>query len=78
MLKALVLFRYLTRLSPFGRIAAHNQSSTRLSKNMCDQHQFFFEFDKAYTQQLIEKFEASPVLALTKGVAPLLSGIDAL
>ncbi len=27
---------------------------------MCDKHKFFFEFAKAYTAQLIEKFEASP------------------
>ena len=37
---------------------------------MCDKHQFFFEFDKAFTQQLIEKFEASPAHSLSGDVAP--------
>jgi hypothetical protein len=37
---------------------------------MCDQHKFFFEFDKAFTHQLIEKFEASPSHPLTEDVAP--------
>ena len=37
---------------------------------MCDQHEFFFEFDKAYNHQLIEKFEASPEHQLTENVAP--------
>ncbi len=26
---------------------------------MCEKHEFYFEFDKAFTHQLIEKFEAS-------------------
>jgi len=37
---------------------------------MCDKHTFFFEFDKAFTAQLIEKFEASPAHPLTEEVAP--------
>ncbi|OGO49398.1 MAG: hypothetical protein A2148_06845 [Chloroflexi bacterium RBG_16_68_14] len=45
---------------------------------MCDQHQFFFEFDKAYNQQLIEKFEASPEHPLTPEVAPSRKGVYAL
>ena len=45
---------------------------------MCDQHEFFFEFDKAYNQQLIEKFEASPEHSLTEDVAPRLKGVYAL
>ena len=36
---------------------------------MCDKHQFVFEFDKAYNQQLIEKFEASPEHPLAPDVA---------
>ncbi len=45
---------------------------------MCDQHEFFFEFDKAFTHQLIEKFEASPEHPLTEDVAPKRNGIYAL
>lgn len=45
---------------------------------MCEQHQFIFEFDKAYNQQLIEKFEASPKHSLTPDVAPPLKGVYAL
>lgn len=35
---------------------------------MCDQHDFTFEFDKAFEAQVIEKFEASPVHPLTEDV----------
>lgn len=45
---------------------------------MCDQHQFVFEFDKAYNQQLVEKFEASPQHLLTPDVAPAVKGVYAL
>ncbi len=45
---------------------------------MCNRHEFFFEFDKAYTHQLIEKFEASPEHQLTEDVAPPQKGIYAL
>ena len=45
---------------------------------MCDQHRFFFEFDKAFTHQLIEKFEASPAHPLTEDVAPPEKGVYAL
>lgn len=45
---------------------------------MCDRHQFFFEFDKAFTAQLIEKFEASPEHTLTEDVAPPQKGVYAL
>jgi len=45
---------------------------------MCDKHHFVFEFDKAYNQQLIEKFEASPEHPLTPDVAPPLKGVYAL
>jgi hypothetical protein len=45
---------------------------------LCDQHEFFFEFDKAFTDQLIKKFEASPAHPLTIGVAPRRNGIYAL
>jgi len=37
---------------------------------MCDKHDFFFEFDKAFTAQLIQKFEASPEHPLNEDVAP--------
>ncbi len=45
---------------------------------MCDKHQFFFEFDRAFTHQLIEKFEASPAHPLTEDVAPAEKGVYAL
>jgi hypothetical protein len=45
---------------------------------VCEQHHFIFEFDKAYNQQLIEKFEASPEHALMLDVAPPLKGVYAL
>jgi len=45
---------------------------------MCDQHQFVFEFDKAYNHQLIEKFEASPEHLLKPDVALALKGVYAL
>lgn len=45
---------------------------------MCDKHEFFFEFDKAFTGQLIEKFEASPEHPLTEDVGPKRNGIYAL
>jgi len=45
---------------------------------MCDQHNFVFEFDKAYTAQLIEKFEASPQHSLTVNIAPAKKGVYAL
>jgi len=44
---------------------------------MCDQHEFVFEFDKAYNHQLIEKFEASPEHPLTEDVAPREKGVYA-
>jgi hypothetical protein len=45
---------------------------------MCDQHEFVFEFDKAYNAQLITKFEASPQHNLEVDVAPPLKGVYAL
>jgi hypothetical protein len=45
---------------------------------MCDKHYFFFEFDKAFTAQLIEKFDASPEHPLTQDVAPPKKGVYAL
>ena len=45
---------------------------------MCDEHEFIFEFDKAYTNQLIEKFEASPQHSLSKDIAPPRKGVYAL
>jgi Eco29kI restriction endonuclease len=45
---------------------------------MCDRHDFFFEFDTAFTAQLIEKFEASPEHPLTEDVAPPKRGVYAL
>lgn len=45
---------------------------------MCNKHEFVFEFDKAYTAQLIEKFEASPQHSLTIDVAAPKKGVYAL
>jgi len=45
---------------------------------MCEQHKFFFEFDKAYNHQLIQKFEASPEHPLSEEVAPPETGVYAL
>jgi hypothetical protein len=45
---------------------------------VCDQHQFFFEFDKAFTHQLIQKFEASPAHPLSEDLAPPSKGVYAL
>lgn len=45
---------------------------------MCDRHAFFFEFDKAFTRQLIEKFERSPAHPLTEDVAPPQTGVYAI
>jgi hypothetical protein len=45
---------------------------------MCEKHQFVFEFDRAYNQQLIEKFEASPEHPLTPDVAQAQKGVYAL
>jgi len=45
---------------------------------VCDKHHFVFEFDKAYNQQLVQKFEASPEHPLTPDVAPPLKGVYAL
>src|SRR3990170_6393757 len=45
---------------------------------MCDRHEFFFEFDKAFNHQLIEKFEASPEHPLAPDVAAARKGVYAL
>jgi len=43
-----------------------------------DPHHFDFDLDRGIRIQVVEKLEASPLLLLTKGVAPALSGIYAL
>ncbi len=45
---------------------------------MCGQHDFTFEFDKAYNHQLIEKFEASPEHPFTEDGARPAKGVYAL
>ena len=45
---------------------------------MCDRHKFFFEFDKAFTAQLIAKFQASPEHSLAEDVAPPEKGVYAI
>src|SRR5262245_11797622 len=41
-------------------------------------HEFIFEIDLAIRTQVIQKLEASPVLALSRDVAPALKGVYAL
>lgn len=43
-----------------------------------DEHRWEFELDKAIRDQVIAKLESSPVLPLTRNIAPLESGIYAL
>ncbi len=43
-----------------------------------DPHHFDFDLDRGIRTQLVEKLESSPLLSLTKGIAPPLSGIYAL
>lgn len=43
-----------------------------------DPHHFDFDLDRGIRSQVVEKLEASPLLPLTKGVGPPLSGIYAL
>jgi hypothetical protein len=45
---------------------------------VCGRHRFFFEFDKAFTDQLIRKFEASPAHPLSEDAAPPEKGVYAL
>jgi len=45
---------------------------------MCDDHRFIFEFDKAYTDQLIDRLESSPEHPLAIDVAPPEKGVYAL
>lgn len=43
-----------------------------------DPHHFEFDLDRGIRQQVVEKLEGSPLLPLTKNVAPKASGIYAL
>lgn len=43
-----------------------------------DPHHFDFDLDRGIREQVVEKLEASPLLPLTKGAGPALSGIYAL
>jgi hypothetical protein len=43
-----------------------------------DPHHFDFDLDRGIRIQVVEKLEASPPLALAKGVGPLASGVYAL
>jgi len=43
-----------------------------------DPHYFDFDLDRGIRTQVVEKLEVSPLLPLTKGVGPALSGIYAL
>jgi Eco29kI restriction endonuclease len=43
-----------------------------------DPHHFDFDLDRGIRSQVVEKLEASPLLPLTIGAGPLLSGIYAL
>lgn len=43
-----------------------------------DFHHFDFDLDRGIRTQVVEKLESSPLLPLSKGVGPALSGIYAL
>lgn len=43
-----------------------------------DPHHFDFDLDQGIRSQVVEKLEASPILPLSRGVGPALSGIYAL
>jgi hypothetical protein len=43
-----------------------------------DRHRFEFDLDRGIRDQVVEKLESSPLLPLTKGAGPQLSGIYAL
>jgi hypothetical protein len=43
-----------------------------------DPHHFDFDLDRGIRFQVVEKLEASPLLPLTRGIGPALSGIYAL
>ena len=43
-----------------------------------DPHYFDFDLDRGIRIQVVEKLEASPLLPLTKGIGPALSGVYAL
>lgn len=43
-----------------------------------DEHRFEFNLDKAIREQAVSKLEASPLLALERGVGPQASGVYAL
>lgn len=43
-----------------------------------DPHHFDFDLDRGIRMQVVEKLEASPLLALTKGTGPSASGVYAL
>lgn len=43
-----------------------------------DPHHFDFDLDRGIREQVVEKLETSPLLPLSRGVGPALSGIYAL
>ncbi len=47
-------------------------------KSTDDSHHFDFDLDRGIRSQVVEKLETSPILPLTRGVGPPLSGIYAL
>ena len=53
---------------------------TASAENIADDdlHHFDFDLDRGIREQVVEKLEASPLLSLTRGVGPALSGIYAL
>lgn len=58
--------------------ALANIIRTVLPEATDDPHHFDFDLDRGIRYQVVEKLEASPRLALDKGVGPALSGIYAL
>ena len=51
---------------------------SRLPEDQFDPHYFQFDLDRGIRNQVVEKLEGSPSLALVKGVGPKESGIYAL
>lgn len=49
-----------------------------MSDQEIDPHYFDFDLDEGIRSQVIEKLELSPMLSLTRGVGPALSGVYAL
>ena len=68
----------LTVAPRFGKMLSVTEDRSNGNRQRTNPHLFIFDLDVAIRVQLIEALAKSPLLALTKGVAPKLSGIYAL